>query len=75
MKHNTKDQTLTKRGVTAGLYSSDSIEYTVRMSQHVLIPMESVSPAPADSGDLKRLLAGLTEGLTAEDLCRPGDLG
>ena len=34
------------------------------------VHMDDASAAPADSGDLKRLLAGLSEGLTEEDLKR-----
>jgi hypothetical protein len=40
-----------------------------------LLPMDD-PPRPAnDGGDLKGLLAGLTEGLTAEDLHRARDFG
>ncbi|NCC29966.1 MAG: hypothetical protein EOM22_17925 [Gammaproteobacteria bacterium] len=40
-----------------------------------LLPMDH-PPRPAnDGGDLKALLAGLTEGLTAEDLHRARDFG
>jgi hypothetical protein len=41
----------------------------------VLFLMEDVAGRPTEGADLKRLLAGLTEGLTAEDLDRPRDLG
>jgi hypothetical protein len=41
----------------------------------VLLLLEDSPPAPADDADLKRLLAGLTEGLTAEDLQRQRDFG
>jgi hypothetical protein len=41
----------------------------------VLLLMDDL-PRPAnDGGDLKRLLAGLTEGLTADDLHRSRDFG
>ncbi|QVL47949.1 MAG: hypothetical protein KFB96_20175 [Thiocapsa sp.] len=40
-----------------------------------LLPVDD-PPRPAnDCGDLKALLAGLTEGLTAEDLQRARDFG
>jgi hypothetical protein len=43
----------------------------------VLLLMEetSASASAGDGGDLKRLLAGLTEGLTEEDLRRSRDFG
>ena len=41
----------------------------------VLLLMDDASAAAADSGELKPLLAVLTEGLTAEDLHRPRDFG
>jgi hypothetical protein len=41
----------------------------------VLFLMEDASGRATEGGDLKRLLAGLTEGLTAEDLYRPCHLG
>ena len=41
----------------------------------VLFLMEDVAGRPTEGADLKRLLAGLTEGLTAEDLDRPRYLG
>jgi hypothetical protein len=40
----------------------------------VLLLLEDHAPAgPPEDGDLKDLLAGLTEGLTEEDLLRPLD--
>ncbi len=41
----------------------------------VLLLMEDIAGPPTEGVDLKRLLAGLTEGLTAEDLDRPRYLG
>lgn len=41
----------------------------------VLFLMEDASGRTTGGADLKRLLAGLTEGLTAEDLHRPRDRG
>jgi hypothetical protein len=41
----------------------------------VLFLMEDTSGQATEGVDLKRLLAGLTEGLTTEDLHRPRDLG
>ena len=41
----------------------------------VLFLMEDVAGRPTEGVDLKRFLAGLTEGLTAEDLHRPRYLG
>jgi hypothetical protein len=41
----------------------------------VLFLMEDIAGQATESADLKRLLAGLTEGLTAEDLHRSRDLG
>ena len=41
----------------------------------VLFLMEDALGGSTEGADLKRLLAGLTEGLTAEDLHRPSDLG
>jgi len=41
----------------------------------VLLLMDEASAAAGDSGDLKQLLAGLTEGLTDDDLRRPRDFG
>ena len=41
----------------------------------VTILIDDTSAAPADGSDLKHLLAGLTEGLTDEDLDRSQDLG
>lgn len=45
----------------------------------VLLLMDEASAAAAaaaaDSGDLKQTLAGLTEGLTEEDLRRPRNFG
>ena len=41
----------------------------------VLLLMDDTSASSAGSGDLKPLLAGLTEGLTDVDLHRPRDFG
>jgi hypothetical protein len=41
----------------------------------VLFLMEDAAGRPPEGAELKRLLVGLTEGLTAEDLDRPRDLG
>ncbi|RKT44626.1 hypothetical protein [Thiocapsa rosea] len=41
----------------------------------VLLPMDDPPRLANDGGDLKSLLAGLTEGLTAEDLHRARDFG
>jgi hypothetical protein len=41
----------------------------------VLLLMDEASAAVTDSGDLKQILAELTEGLTDEDLRRPRDFG
>jgi hypothetical protein len=41
----------------------------------VLLLMDETSASADDSGDLKHLLAGLTEGLTEEDFRRPRDFG
>jgi hypothetical protein len=41
----------------------------------VLLLMDDTSVSAASSGDLKPLLAGLTEGLTDADLHRPRDFG
>ena len=41
----------------------------------VLLLMDEASAPTGEEGDLKLLLAGLTEGLTEEDLRRPHDLG
>ncbi|MGA7980778.1 MAG: hypothetical protein WCA32_11175 [Chromatiaceae bacterium] len=41
----------------------------------VLLLMDETSVSADNSGDLKRLLAGLTDGLTEEDLRRPRDFG
>lgn len=52
----------------------DSVPDGTRM--RVLLLLEDSTPAgPAEEGNLKDLLAGLTEGLTDEDLSRPRDLG
>ena len=41
----------------------------------VLLLLDDEPASAANSGDLKHALAGLTEGLTDEDLDRPRDLG
>ncbi|MBK1725033.1 hypothetical protein [Thiocystis violacea] len=41
----------------------------------VLLLLEDPPSAFANTNDLKALLAGLTEGLTSEDLQRPRDFG
>ncbi len=41
----------------------------------VLLLMDDNPALSADEDDLKHLLAGLTEGLTADDLQRPRDYG
>jgi hypothetical protein len=50
-------------------------EKAERIAVQEQVLMDDMSASSADDGDLKHLLAGLTEGLTDEDLDRSGDLG